>query len=314
MLSYLVRRLFRTIPTLFLVSLIAFSILHLAPGDPAQRMLGAQATKEEIETYRNQLNLDKPLHVQYVSWVGGILKGDFGRSIFLGGSVSQILLNRLPVTLSLAVLAISIATIFGILLGVWAASRHGNYGDMVTMAFSYIGISIPEFVIGLVLLFIFAVELRWFPIGGYVSVSEGVIQWLRHLVMPALTLGIIHAALIARMTRANMLEILEKEYVKVARAKGLRERATIWKHAFRNSAISIVTVVGLSFAILLGGAFITEVVFSLPGIGKLVVTAVTKRDYPIVQGAMILIAGGVTLMNLIVDLTYAYLDPRVKYE
>jgi peptide/nickel transport system permease protein len=302
------------VPVWLLVSVITFMILHLAPGDPTTLILGPTASEAEILTLKKNLKLDRPIHEQYFSWVGNLFTGDFGDSIFLGCSVLEAIRRRVPVTLSLTLFAMAFALIIGIPLGVLAGIRSNTIIDTVAMTTSFIGLSIPSFVTGLLLIFLFAVKFRYMPLGGYRPFAQGVAEWAKHMIMPAFTLGFAHAALIARMTRANMIEALEQDHIVCARAKGLRERIVIWKHALRNASIPVITVIGVSLAIMLGGAFIIEIVFRLPGIGKMGIDAVKGRDYPVVQGIMMLIATFVMLVNLGIDIIYAYLDPRITYE
>ena len=314
MLAYLVKRVLRLIPIWWLVSIIAFMILHLAPGDPTTLILGPTASEDAIVTLKKNLKLDRPIHVQYWSWISNLLQGDFGDSIFLNRPVSQAIAERLPVSASLAACAIVFALAIGVPLGVIAAIHAGTFRDTAAMSLSFIGLSIPIFVTGLLLIFLLAVRFRWMPLGGYAPLADGITNWAMHMLLPGFSLGFAHAALIARMTRANMIESLEEDHIQCARAKGLKERTVIWKHALRNASIPIITVIGVSLAVLLGGAFIVEIVFRLPGIGKLGIDAVKGRDYPVVQGVMMLTATVVMLVNLLVDLLYAYLDPRITYD
>ena len=310
--QYIVRRLLALIPTWIAIGIIAFLIINLAPGDPAAVMLGQEST-ENIEEIRERLGLNRPLPVRLLHWLAKAARGDLGESFFLGRSVSEAILERLPVTLSLAILGIIIAALIGIPLGVIASLRPNTLQDTTVMGVSLIGLSIPEFFMGLILIFFFAVTMRWMPAGGYQPLSAGVGMWLKHLIMPAFALGFIQAALIARMTRSSMLEVLTSDYIRTARSKGLKEKFVVWKHAFRNAILPVVTVIGMVFALLLSGAFITEVLFRVPGVGNLIISAVKRRDYPIVQGGLLVISTSVLFMNLIVDILYAYIDPRIKY-
>lgn len=314
MINYVIRRLLGAIPTWLLVGLVAFLIIHLTPGDPAAVMLGPEATHTGIEVLRERLGLNKPFLIQLRDWYLGILHGDLGYSFFLGRSVAAALWERLPVTFTLAVCAMLVAVFIGVPLGVIAALHPNKLQDTIAMGTSLLGLSVPEFVMGLTLIYVFAVLLRWFPAGGYVSFTENFPRALLHIAMPAFSLGFIQAALIARMTRAAMLEVLNADFIHTARAKGLPEATVIWRHAFRNAMLPIITVIGLAFTLLLGGAFITEVVFRIPGMGLLTISAVKRRDYPVVQGALLISASFVLLMNLLVDLAYAYFDPRIQYD
>lgn len=314
MISYIFRRLLGLFPTWLLVGLMAFLIIHLTPGDPAAVMLGQEATLKGLEVVRHRLGLDKPLIVQLGKWYAGVFRGDLGDSFFLGRPVAVAIWERVPVTFALAFCAMLIAVCIGLPLGIWASLRPNTVWDTFAMGISLLGLSIPEFLMGLGLVYVFAVVLDWLPSGGYVAFSSDFVDALLHILMPAFSLGFMQSALIARMTRSAMLEVLTSDFVRTARAKGLNERVVVWKHALRNALLPVVTVIGLSFALLLGGAFITEVVFRLPGIGSLVIAAVKRRDYPVVQGVLLVVSTAVLLVNLFVDIAYAYLDPRIKYE
>lgn len=315
MIKYVLQRLLGIIPTWILIGLMAFAVVHSTPGDPAAVMLGQEgATGGGIEEMRHQLGLDRPITVQLGRWLAGIFKGDLGYSFFLGRPVTQALLERLPITASLSLCAIIVAIAIGIPLGMLASLHANTFIDTGAMAIALLGLSSPEFLTGLVLIFLFAVGLNWLPVGGYMSFTHHFSLALKHMFMPAFTLGFIQAALLARITRASMLDILNSELVRTARSKGLNEGMVIWKHAFRNALLPIVTIIGMSFAMLLAGAFITEVVFVLPGMGNLIISAVKQRDYPIIQGGVLFIGSIVLLMNLLVDLLYAYIDPRITYE
>lgn len=312
MVNYIVRRLVAIVPLWVAISFLTFSIMYMIPGDPLVSILGPSASPEARERMIKSMHLDDPFWVRYGKWLSGAIHGDLGQSIFLGRSVARAIWERLPVTFSLGVGAVIVALIFGLPLGIISAV-HRNM-DTVVMALALVGLSIPEFLLGLVLIYVFAVKLGWFPVGGYVPLTHDLAEGLRRLAMPCFTLGIIWAAYIARMTRATMLDVLNREYITTARAKGLAEQLVIWKHALRAAAAPVVTVVGFVLVLIVSGAFVTEIVFSLPGMGNLVVNSVLKRDYPVVQGAMLLIATGILLINLLIDLLYACLDPRIKYE
>ncbi|MGQ9732861.1 MAG: ABC transporter permease [Candidatus Zipacnadales bacterium] len=314
MISYIGRRLLGMIPTWLLVGLMAFLIIHLTPGDPAAVILGQEATLSGVEVVRERLGLDRPLLAQLRDWYLGVVRGDLGDSYFLGRPVAVAIWERLPVTFSLTLCAMLVAVLIGVPLGIIAALRPNTAWDTVAMAVSLLGLSIPEFLMGLGLVYTLAVVLRLLPTGGYVPFTVDFSRAVVHMIMPAFSLGFIQSALIARMTRSAMLEVLTSDFVRTARAKGLGETNVVVKHTLRNAMLPIVTVVGLSFTLLLGGAFITEVVFRLPGVGSLVIAAVKRRDYPVVQGVLLVVSTFVLLMNLIVDLVYAYLDPRIKYD
>lgn len=313
MLAFLIRRLLLLFPTWILIAVISFLIIHMTPGDPAAVLLGQEGIGG-LDVIRERLGLDKPLHVQLGLYLKGLLRGDLGESFFLGQSVLEAITSRLPVTLSLAVIAIFFAVGIGVPLGVAAALKPNTPQDTAIMFVALLGLSIPEFVTGLVLIFMFAVSLGWLPAGGFVPLSEGIGAWFSHLLMPAFALGFVQSAYIARMTRSSMLEVLNSDYVRTANAKGLRYRLVVWKHAFKNAIIPVLTAVGLVFAMLLSGAFITEALFRLPGVGTLVISAVKRRDYPVVQGSLIAITTIVLLVNLLVDFFYAFFDPRIRYD
>lgn len=312
MVPFLFRRLILLIPTWLLVAVIAFLVIHLAPGDPASVLLGQEGL-EAAEEARRRMGLDQPLHMQLWLYLKGLVRGDLGDSYFLGVPVLTAIKNAAPVTIGLSVLALVIAFIIGVPLGIAASLNPDTPADSTIMLIALIGLSIPEFVLGLVLILIFSVTYQIFPAGGYQALSTGFRAWFTHLLLPAFALGFMQSAYLARMTRASMLEVLHSDYIRTAHAKGIHERKVIVKHAFRNAAIPIITAVGLVFAMLLSGAFITEALFRLPGIGTLVINAVSRRDYPVVQGSLIIIATAVLVVNMIVDLVYALVDPRIRY-
>jgi peptide/nickel transport system permease protein len=311
---YILKRLLVTIPVLFGMSLLVFSLIHMVPGDPARVMLGLTATPENIKTLRDQLGLDRPLWQQYLDWVWNILHGDLGTDFRSHEPLTDMLLARLPVTLELTVLAVIISVLIAIPLGVLAAARRRGPADVAGSAISLVGISVPDFWLGVMLVLVVAVRWKWLPPSGYRPLSDGVIDNLRYMALPAITLAISMSAVLMRTTKAAMIEVLEQDFIKFTRAKGLRERLVIYKHALRNASIPIVTVLGLQFGYLLGGAVIVETMFSLPGIGRMTLNAVNTRSYPIVQGGVLVIGLLFMLVNLVTDLLYALLNPRVKYE
>jgi peptide/nickel transport system permease protein len=311
--QHIARRLMLLIPAWLVMGVIAFTLIRLIPGDPAAVLLGLEATPDAVDRLRERLGLNQPLPVQFAIWLSQVVRGELGRSFFLGEPVLQAILGRLPVTLSLAAFALVLAIAFGVPAGVRAATRPNSSTDLGIMALSVVGLSIPDFALGLILIFVLGVALHWLPISGYVPFVQSAGGWALHLLMPAFSLGIVQAALIARITRSSMLEILGMDYVRTARAKGLTERTVVRVHAFRNALIQVLTVVGNATVILLGGAFVVETVFNLPGVGNLVVMAVKRRDYPLVQGCILLISTIVILVNLIVDVLYAYVDPQIRY-
>ena len=294
------------------VAVFVFLLLHLAPGDPAAIIAGENATPENIAAIRTKLGLDQPLWWQFVTWIGTLLRGDLGRSLFWGDPVLSLVKQRAGPTISLAFTTLLVAVTIALALGVAAAARAGTWIDRVVMAFATLGFSVPVFVVGYALIFVFAIQLRWLPVQGYTPMSEGVWPWLRQLILPSVALGLAYVALIARITRTAMLDVLAEDYMRTARAKGVAVRPMLFKHALKNAAVPIVTVVGIGVALLMGGVVITETVFNIPGIGRLVVDAIARRDYPIIQGVILLFAGVYVLVNLAVDLSYTLFDPRVR--
>ena len=303
--GYVIRRLLLTVPVLVGVSLLVFSMIRLVPGDPAVAIAGVQATPQFIEQVRTQYRLDEPVPVQYVYFVADVLRGDLGRSIFSRRPVSVELSERFPRTIELTVAAMAIATLIGIAAGIVSATRRYSLFDNVSMLVALVGVAAPVFWLALMLQLVFSVNLGWLP-----STGRGT---LMHLVLPALTLGMASAGLIARITRSSMLEVLRQDYITTARAKGLSEKVVVYKHAFKNALIPVVTVMGLQFGILLGGAVLTETVFAWPGVGRLLVDSILARDYPVVQGTVLVLAFTFVMINLAVDVIYAFLDPRISY-
>lgn len=292
--------------------MVVFFLIHLTPGDPASIILGPDALPEDIEKLRIELGLDLPIYQQFTIWFLDILKGDLGWSIYMDMSVLNAFTSHLSPTFSLAILAQIISIIIAIPFGIVAAVNRGTIIDRFFMVFALLGISIPSFLLGLLLIMLFAVELHWFPVAGYQPISEGLWNHIRFLILPSVTLGAIQSALIARMTRSSMLDVLNMDYIKTAYAKGLKERSIILKHAFRNAFIPILTVLGQTFGTLIAGAVVTEVVFNLPGIGQLIMNSIQRRDYVVIQGTVLLIAMTYVFINLVVDLIYGIIDPRIK--
>lgn len=313
MLAYTVRRLVLTVPVMLVVSTSVFLLLYLTPGDPVGVILGPEATEQQKAELRARLGLDQPAHVQLANWYLRLLRGDLGTSIFLNKPVVQAFLERVEPTLMLTLLAMAFAVGIGLPAGIIAAKLRGSWFDLAAMLVAIAGVSMPTFWVGLNLIFIFGVTLNWLPVAGYQPLSAGLWENIRYLLMPAFTLGFAQSALLARITRSMMLEVLAQDYIRTARAKGLSEAAVVLSHALRNAMIPVITVIGLSFAILLGGAVITEQVFNIPGVGRLLVQAVSRRDYPLVQGIVLIIAAVYVIVNLVVDLVYAYLDPRIRH-
>ena len=313
MLQYILRKLLFSIPVIIGVSILVFLMIHLVPGDPARIAAGIKATDAQVEQTRKMLGLDDPLHIQYINFVKGALVGDFGKSIRTKRPISVELASRIPCTFQLAFLSLIIATTFGLILGVISSAFRGTIIDNITMIGALFGLSMPSFWRGLMLILLFSFVLGWFPASGYAGpfwTWEG----FKHLILPAISLGTAYTGTLARLTRSNMLEVLGQDYIRTARSKGLKERVVFFKHALRNALISVVTVIGLSLGILLGGAMITETVFSLPGIGSLGVTAILARDYKLVQAIVMLMATIFVIVNLVVDIIYSILDPRIKYD
>jgi len=311
---YVIRRLFGVVPVLVLVALGSFLLVHLVPGDPAMVMLGSDATPQQIQAVRTQMGLDRSLPEQFVVWVREVLRGNLGESFFLGRPVTQALMERLPATLQLALLSLFFSLLIGVPLGILAAVRQNTWWDQLIMVTAIGGISIPSFWLGLFLILVFSVQLGWLPSGGYAPLWEEFGRGLRILLLPSISLGFMQAALIARMTRSSMLEVLRQDYVRTAEAKGLDWWMVTLKHALKNAMIPVITTIGTAFGVLLGGAVIVEIVFTYPGLGRLVVLAVQRRDYPLVQGALLLTSVIYVLVNLAVDLLYGVFDPRIKYE
>jgi ABC-type dipeptide/oligopeptide/nickel transport system permease component len=306
MLRYLVRRLLLTIPVLFGVATLVFSLIHLVPGDPAQSILGEGASAEEVVKLRQTLGLDRPLLEQYRTFMTGLVKGDLGRSLRYGTPVTREIRDRLVRTMQLAAAAMAVAIVFALPLGIIAAVFRGTVVDHVAMTLALVGISMPNFWLGPLLAILFAVSLGWLPVSGTGSI------W--HLVLPSITLGAALAAILARMTRASLLEELRELYVLAARARGVSRASAVVRHAFRNSLIPIVTIIGLQFGAVLTGTIITETIFAWPGVGRLLIQAINFRDYPLVQGCILFISLTYVVMNLLTDLTYGFLDPRIRYE
>jgi peptide/nickel transport system permease protein len=312
MFSYLLRRFVAAIPVMFLVSLMSFAIIWLVPGDPAASFLDASATKEQLARVRHDLGLDRPMWEQMAQWYGRVLSGDLGQSILLQRSVGDALVERLPVTLSLAALALALAALLGVGAGIFAAMHRGGWADRSVMTASLLGLSMPDFWLGLVLIVVFAVGLGWLPSGGFVPLTESVGGWLRTMTLPALTLGLVQTGFIARMTRSAMLDVLHQDYIRTADAKGLTHGFVVLRHGLPNAMMPILTVLGIIAGSLLGGAVVVEQVFSLPGVGRLVIGAIMSRDFPVIQGGLLFLAAIYVVINLAVDVLYAVVDPRVR--
>jgi len=311
--AYIARRLLSTLLVMALVGVFIFLLLHLAPGDPAAIIAGDNASPAQIIMIRHQLGLDAPLPVQFVRWVWRIAHGDFGISIFSEAPVMELIRQRLPATIALTSTTIVFAAVLAVGAGVLAAWRAGGLLDRVLMGFAALGFSVPVFVVGYVLIYVCAIRLHWLPVQGYAPLSGGVWPWASHLILPSIALGLAYVALIARITRASMLEVLSEDYMRTARAKGASTGSMLFHHALKNAGVPIVTVIGIGVALLISGVVITETVFNIPGLGRLTVDAITNRDYPIIQGVIVVFSGAYVLVNLAVDLVYTLIDPRIRY-
>ena len=314
MTSYLIKRVLALVPVLGVVAVVVFLLIHLTPGDPAAVMLGPEASAADVQALRAQLGLNDPLHVQFLRWLGGVLQGDLGQSLFIRQPVTEVLVDALGPTMSLAIMAELLAVVIAVPAGIMAARRRGTAADRAFMTGALLGISVPSFLLGLFLALVFAVGLGWLPVAGYRPLEDGLGRHLTYLVLPAVALGAMQAALIARTTRSSMLDVLTENYMKTAKAKGLSERVRIYKHALRNAALPVLTVVGQTFGTLIAGAAVVETVFNIPGIGQLVVNSVERRDFVVIQGVVLLIAVGYVLINLVVDVLYSAFDPRIRVE
>ncbi len=334
LLRYFLKRILIAVPTLVGVSILVFLLVHIVPGDPIDVMLGPRATEETRQTLEARLGLDQPLPVRYWNWATDVARGDWGRSIRSREPVMDQILRRLPATLELSVTALVIAFVIGIVFGVTAARRRNTAVDHAAVGFSLVGVSVPVFWLGLMLMFLFSVVLGWLPVSGRIMSGARIarvtgfylidtllggsprlfVNALRHLILPAASLATISFALITRITRSSMLDVLHEDYIRTARAKGLSARSVVYKHALKNAMIPVVTVTGLQLGMLIGGSILTETVFSWPGIGRLVIQAINNRDYPMVQGVVLFISGAFIVINIVVDAIYAILDPRIRYQ
>ena len=313
MLNFLFKRLLATIPVLLIVAVLVFLMLRLTPGDPAAVLAGDAASAEQIASIRASLGLDKSIPQQFAIWFGNVLTGDLGESFYYKTKVTTLIGQRLEPTVSLAVLTITLAVLVAVPLGVMAAWRFGSWLDRGLMGFSVLGFSVPAFVLAYVLIWLFSLKLGWLPVQGYRRIADGLGPWLYQLILPAITLSIIYIALIARVTRASVLETLGEDYIRTARAKGLPELAVLMRHALANAAVPIITVIGIGIALLIGGVVVTESVYAIPGLGRLTVDAVLARDFPTIQGVILLFSFVYVAINLLVDLSYVFFDPRIRY-
>ena len=313
MFAYVVRRLGATVVVMAVVAFVVFALLYFTPGDPAAILAGDAATDDDIRHIREKLGLDAPFFVRFGGWLWALLHGDLGTSIFTNLPVTRLIAQRIEPTLALTVCALVVSVALAVPLGVIAAARVGTWIDRAVMAFSVLGFSVPVFVLAYVLILTFSIQLEWLPVQGYRPIREGVWEWLRHLILPSIALATVYIALITRITRASMLDVLAQDYIRTAQAKGLSTNAVLSGHALKNAAVPIMTIIGIGIALLIGGAIVTETVFALPGIGRLTVDAILRRDYPIIQGVILMFSAIYVLINLAVDLSYMFFDPRIRY-
>jgi peptide/nickel transport system permease protein len=313
MFAYIVRRVLATIPVMAVVAIFVFALLYLSPGDPAAIIAGDTATVDDIARIRAHLGLDQPVHIQFAEWVWRLLQGDLGISIFTNLPVSKLIEQRIEPTVALTITTLIISVLVAIPMGVLAAWRAGSWVDRVVMVFAVLGFSVPVFVLAYILIYIFAIWADLLPVQGYVSITVGFWPFLSHLILPSVALGMIYAALIARITRASMLDVLAQDYIRTAQAKGLGNQQVLIGHALKNAAVPIVTIIGIGVALLISGVVVTETVFAIPGLGRLTVDAILRRDYPIIQGIILIFSAAYVLVNLLVDLSYTLLDPRIRY-
>ena len=311
--NYLLRRLLAVIPVLAVVAVIVFLLLRLAPGDPAVIIAGDTASAEDIEHIRQTLGLNRPVVEQFVGWIGQILRGDLGTSVFTGMPVAEMIRQRVEPTLWISALTMAFAVVFAVPMGIIAAWKAGTWVDRAVSGLAVAAFSLPVFVIGYGLVYGFSTQLGWFPVQGFKSLTEGFVPFIRHLALPVISGGLIYMALLARMTRSTMLEVLAQDYIRTARAKGLSSQRLLLRHALKNAAVPIVTTIGLGIAMLLSGVIVTESVFAIPGIGRLTVDSILRRDYPVIQGIVLVTATAYVLINLITDLAYGLFDPRIRY-
>jgi peptide/nickel transport system permease protein len=313
MFGYIVRRILATIPVMVVVAVFVFALLHLSPGDPAAIIAGDTATDADIAGIRAKLGLDQPIWIQFGTWVWGLLHGDLGISIFTNLPVIKLIQQRVEPTVALTLSTLLVSVAVAIPMGVLAAWRAGSWIDRVVMVFAVLGFSVPVFVLAYLLIYVFAIWLDLLPVQGYVSIAQGFWPFLSHIILPSLALGMIYAALIARITRASMLDVLAQDYIRTAQAKGLANQQVLIGHALKNAAVPIVTIIGIGVALLISGVVVTETVFAIPGLGRLTVDAILRRDYPIIQGIILIFSAAYVVVNLLVDLSYTLLDPRIRY-
>ena len=313
MFAYIVRRILATIPVMVVVAVFVFALLHLSPGDPAAIIAGDTATVDDIVRIRAKLGLDQPVYIQFGGWVWRLLQGDLGISIFTNLPVSKLVEQRLEPTVALTITTLIVSVLAAIPMGVLAAWKAGSWIDRAVMVFAVLGFSVPVFVLAYMLIFVFAIWADLLPVQGYVSITAGFWPFLSHIILPSTALGMVFAALIARITRASMLDVLAQDYIRTAQAKGLSSEKVLIGHALKNAAVPIVTIIGIGVALLIGGVVVTETVFAIPGLGRLTVDAILRRDYPIIQGIILIFSAAYVLVNLLVDLSYTLIDPRIRY-
>lgn len=312
MIRYLGARVLSLLSVLLIGSLVVFSLLYIVPGDPATLIIGEQATPEQVARLHEQLGLDKPFPERYGLWIANALRGDLGYSFYQSSPVASIIGQRIAPSLSLAVLSQVIAAILGVGFGIYAARRQGETGDMAVMGFSLVGMAIPSFVLGLILIIVFGLQLEWLPVGGYVPPQEGLGKWIWFLALPATSLGIVYSAAIMRMTRTSIISVMSKDFTRTARAKGVSEGRIVYAHVLRNAAMPIVTIVGTTFGVLVTGALVTETIFDIPGLGQLMANSISRRDYPVIQGTVLLVTLAIVLVNFTIDLACGVIDPRTR--
>ena len=313
MTAYIIKRILATIPVMVIVALFVFGLLHLAPGDPAAIIAGDYASPADVEAIREKLGLNEPIHIQFYTWVKSLADGDMGVSVFSNLPVTHLIGQRVEATLMLSILTTIFALMAALPLGVLAAWKSRTFIDRFCMIFAVLGFSVPVFVIGYILMYVFAIQLKWLPVQGYKELADGLWPCIRSLILPSLALGTLYTALIARITRASVMEVLAEDYIRTAKAKGLNSGTILIRHALKNAAVPIVTIIGVGIALLIGGVVVTESVFNIPGLGRLTVDAILHRDYPVIQAVIIIFSGIYVLINLLVDLSYVFFDPRIRY-
>ena len=313
MTAYIIKRILATIPVMVIVALFVFGLLHITPGDPAAIIAGDYASPADVEAIREKLGLNDPIHIQFYTWVKSLAGGDMGVSVFSNLPVTHLIGQRVEATLMLSILTTIFALMAALPLGVLAAWKSRTFIDRFCMIFAVLGFSVPVFVIGYILMYVFAIQLKWLPVQGYKELADGLWPCIRSLILPSMALGTLYTALIARITRASVMEVLAEDYIRTAKAKGLNSGTILIRHALKNAAVPIVTIIGVGIALLIGGVVVTESVFNIPGLGRLTVDAILHRDYPVIQAVIIIFSGIYVLINLLVDLSYVFFDPRIRY-